>query len=174
MGNWGTDYLLRGIANLLGPGWNRPQDAVYPLSQRDGNGDDYDGAAHKYVIHFDKGQLPPAQAFWSLTMYDPEFFFVPNSINRYDLSQRNQFIANPDGSLDRYLQADSLRGTPREANWLPAPRGKFDLVLRLDSPRTTPPSILDGTCNATASAARAVVSVPGNPNAWCREQEHDR
>src|SRR6266404_283169 len=66
VGNWGTDYLLRAMANALGPGWNRPQDAVYPLSQRDGNSDDYDGAAHRYVIHFDKGQLPPAQAFWSL------------------------------------------------------------------------------------------------------------
>ena len=144
VGNWGTDYLLRAMANALGPGWNRPQDAVYPLSQRDGNGDDYDGAAHRYVIHFDKGQLPPAQAFWSLTMYDPEFFFVPNPINRYDLSQRNQFITNPDGSLDLYLQADSP-GTPQEANWLPAPRGKFDLVLRLYSPSKTTPSILNGT-----------------------------
>jgi hypothetical protein len=97
-----------------------------------------------YVIHFDKGQLPPAQAFWLLTMYDPEFFFVPNPINRYDLSQRNQFITNPDGSLDLYLQADSP-GAQREANWLPAPRGKFDVVLRIYSPRETPPSILDGT-----------------------------
>jgi hypothetical protein len=144
VGNWGTDYLLRGMANLLGPGWNRPQDAVYPLSQRDGNGDDYDGAAHKYVMHFDKGQLPPAEAFWSLTMYDSEFFFVPNSINRYDLSPRNGFVTNPDGSLDLYLQADSP-GAPHEPNWLPAPRGKFDLVLRLYAPRTPPPSILDGS-----------------------------
>jgi hypothetical protein len=144
VGNWGTDYPLRAMANFLGPGWNRPQDAVYPLSQRDGNGDDYDGAAHNYVIHFDKGQLPPAEAFWSLTMYDPEFFFVPNPINRYDLGQRNRFITNPDSSLDLYLQADSP-GTSREANWLPAPRGKFNLVLRIYAPRKTPPSILDGT-----------------------------
>jgi hypothetical protein len=132
------------VANALGPGWNRPQDAVYPLSQRDGNGDDYDGMSHEYVIHFDKDQLPPAQAFWSLTMYDPDFFFVPNPINRYELSQRNQLIANPDGSLDLYLQAGSP-GTPQEANWLPAPRGKFDLVLRLYSPSKTTPSILNGT-----------------------------
>jgi len=142
VGNWGTHYLLRAMANALGPGWNRPQDAVYPISQRDGSGDDYDGAAHNYVIHFDKGQLPPARAFWSLTMYDPEFFFVPNPINRYELSQRNQFITNSDGSLDLYLQPDSP-GAARETNWLPEPRGKFDLVLRLYSPRSTP--ILDGT-----------------------------
>ena len=61
VGDWGTDYLLRGVANLLGPGWNRPQDAVYPLSLKDANGDEYDGVSHNYVIHFAKGQLPPAQ-----------------------------------------------------------------------------------------------------------------
>ena len=70
VGNFGTDYLTRGMANLLGPGWNRPQDAVYPLSQKDAKGDAYDGAKHNYVVRFEKGQLPPADAFWSLTMYD--------------------------------------------------------------------------------------------------------
>ncbi len=144
VGNWGTDYLLRAMANALGPGWNRPQDAVYPLSQRDGNGDDYDGAAHRYVIQFDQGQLPPAQAFWSLTMYDSDFFFVPNPVNRYDLAQRDRLITNSDGSVDFYLQADSP-GKDKEANWLPAPKGKFVLVMRIYSPKKTPPSILDGT-----------------------------
>ena len=70
VGNFGTDYRLRGMANLLGPGWNRAQDAVYPLSQKDAKGDTYDGAKYKYVVRFEKGQLPPAEAFWSLTMYD--------------------------------------------------------------------------------------------------------
>ncbi len=144
VGNFGADYLLRGMANLLGPGWNRPQDAVYPLSQKDGNGDEYDGEKYKYVMRFEKGTLPPALAFWSLTMYDSDFFFVPNPINRYDLAQRDRLIPNPDGSVDLYLQADSP-GKDKEANWLPAPRGKFVLVMRIYSPRTTPPSILDGT-----------------------------
>ncbi len=144
VGNFGTDYPLRGMANLLGPGWNRPQDAVYPLSQKDANGDEYNGAEHKYAMRFEKGQLPPAKAFWSLTMYDTDFFFVPNPIDRYELSQRNHFITNPDGSVDLYLQAESP-GKDKEANWLPAPKGKFDLVLRIYSPRGTPPSILDGT-----------------------------
>jgi hypothetical protein len=144
VGNFGTDYRLRGMANLLGPGWNRPQDAVYPLSQKDANGDEYNGAENKYVMRFEKGQMPPAEAFWSLTLYDTDFFFVPNAINRYELSQRNQFITNPDGSVDLYLQAESP-GKDKEANWLPAPKGKFDLVLRIYSPRETPPSILDGT-----------------------------
>jgi hypothetical protein len=144
VGNFGTDYLVRGMANALGPGWNRPQDAVYPLSQKDANGDDYNGADHKYVIHFDKGQFPPVKAFWSLTLYDPEFFFVSNSINRYELSQRNKFVTNKDGSVDMYLQAESP-GKNKEPNWLPAPKAKFSLVLRLYWPTDEAPSILDGT-----------------------------
>jgi hypothetical protein len=143
VGNFGTDYLLRGTANLLGPGWNRPQDAVYPLSQKDVNGDEYNGSDHKYVMRFEKGQMPPVEAFWSLTMYDNDFFFVPNPINRYDVGQRNKFITNADGSVDLYVQAESP-GKDKEANWLPAPKGKFNLVLRLYWPRKLPPSILDG------------------------------
>jgi hypothetical protein len=144
VGNFGTDYRLRGMANLLGPGWNRAQDAVYPLSQKDAKGDRYDGAKYKYVVHFEKGQLPPADAFWSLTMYDDDFFFVPNPIRRYDLAQRDKLVANPDGSVDMYLQAASP-GKDKEANWLPAPKGAFKLVMRIYSPREAPPSILDGS-----------------------------
>ena len=144
VGDFGTNYRLRGMANLLGPGWNRPMDAVYPLSQKDAAGDEYDGAAHKYVMRFEKGREPPAEAFWSLTMYDTDFFFVPNAIDRYDLGQRNRFVSNSDGSVDIYLQAD-LAGKEKESNWLPAPKGKFNLVLRIYSPRATPPSILDGS-----------------------------
>jgi hypothetical protein len=135
---------LRGRANLLGPGWNRSADAVYPLSQRDADGDEYNGAEHDFVIRFEKGQMPPAAAFWSLTMHDTGFLFVPNPIDRYDLGGRNRLITNPDGSVDFYLQAGSPGGD-KEANCLPAPRGKFNLVLRIYSPKETPPSILDGT-----------------------------
>lgn len=144
VGNFGTDYLVRGMANLLGPGWNRPQDAVYPLSQKDASSDEYDGQKHKYVMRFEKGKLPPAEAFWSLTMYDGDFFFVPNAINRYDLAQRDKLIANPDGSVDLYIQAESP-GEDKDANWLPAPKGKFVLVMRIYAPRKTPPSILDSS-----------------------------
>ncbi len=144
VGNFGTDYLLRGMANLLGPGWNRPQDAVYPLSQEDANGDKYNGDKHKYVMRFEKGRMPPVKAFWSLTMYDTDFFFVDNPINRYNVSQRNAFITNSDGSVDLYIQSESPE-KDKEANWLPAPKGKFNLVLRLYWPTTSPPSILDGT-----------------------------
>jgi hypothetical protein len=149
VGNFGTDYLLRGMANLLGPGWNRPQDAVYPFSQKDANGDDYNGARHNYVMRFEKGRMPPVEAFWSLTMYDTDFFFVSNPINRYDLGRRNTFTTNSDGSVDLYIQADSP-GNGKEANWLPAPKGKFDLVIRIYAPKKSPPSILDGTWSPPA------------------------
>ncbi len=144
VGNFGTDYLTRGMANLLGPGWNRPQDAIYPLSQKDAAGDAYDGAKHQYVVRFPKGQLPPADAFWSLTMYDEDFFFVPNPIKRYDLAQRDKLVANADGSIDMFIQADSP-GPDKQANWLPAPKGKFALVMRIYQPRKAAPSLLDGS-----------------------------
>lgn len=144
VGNWGTDYLVRGMANLLGPGWNRPEDAVYPISQKDADGKTYDGSRYKYIMHFDKGGLPPVDAFWSLTIYDKDLFFVPNAINRYNLSQRNTFATNEDGSLDFYIQTESP-GKDKEANWLPAPKGEFKLVMRLYGPPKTSPTILDGS-----------------------------
>lgn len=144
VGNFGTDYLLRGMGNLLGPGWNRAEDAVYPLALKDVEGNDYDGAKNSYVMHFDKGGLPPVDGFWSLTMYDKDLFFVPNAIDRYNLSQNDTFITNPDGSIDLYIQADSP-GKDREANWLPAPKGVFKLILRVYGPSKTPPTILDGS-----------------------------
>ena len=144
VGNFGADYLTRGMANLLGPGWNRPKDAIYPLSQKDAEGHEYDGAKSAYVMHFEKGQMPPVGAFWSLTLYDGDFFFVPNPIDRYELGQRNAFVANTDGSVDLYIQADSP-GKNKEANWLPAPRGKFQLVLRMYGPTKAPPTIVDGS-----------------------------
>ena len=144
VGNWGTDYLLRATTAWLGPGWNLPADAVYPLSQKDSNGNDYNGADHKYVLHFDKGQFPPVKGFWSLTMYDENNFLAANPLNRYTLSQRDKFVTNPDGSVDLYLQADSP-SKAKESNWLPAPKAKFGVMLRLYWPKNTPPSILDGS-----------------------------
>jgi hypothetical protein len=144
VGNWGTDYLLRATTAWLGPGWNLPADAVYPLSQKDANGNDYNGADHKYVLRFEKGQFPPVKGFWSVTMYDENNFLAANPLNRYTLSQRDRFVSNPDGSVDLYLQADSP-GKAKEANWLPTPRAKFGVMLRLYWPTDTPPSIIDGT-----------------------------
>jgi len=143
-GVYGTQYLDRALITAIGLGANRPQDAVYPTGEKDADGHDFDGASKKYVVHIDKGQMPPVDGFWSFTMYDAKYFFVPNPINRYTLSSRNKFVTNPDGSVDLYLQADSP-GKAKEANWLPAPKAKFIPMLRLYWPKETPPSIIDGT-----------------------------
>lgn len=142
-GLYGTDYLQRAAVTYFGLGANRPQDAVYPTSEVDAQGNPYDGA-QQYVMHFDKGQLPPVNGFWSLTMYNSEFFLVDNPLNRYTLSQRNNLKVNADGSVDFYLQKDNP-GPDKVANWLPAPAGRFALMLRLYWPKDQSPSIIDGT-----------------------------
>jgi hypothetical protein len=142
-GIYGTDYLDRAFITAIGLGANRPQDAVYPTSEVDAEGKPYSGAS-KYVMHFDKGQLPPADGFWSLTMYNAEYFFVDNPLNRYTLSARNKLKHNTDGSVDLYVQNENP-GKDKESNWLPAPADKFVLMLRLYWPKETPPSLLDGT-----------------------------
>jgi len=142
-GTYGTNYLQRALVTEIGLGANRPQDAIYPTSEADAEGKPYDGA-NKYVMHFDKGQLPPADGFWSLTMYNGDYFFVENPLNRYNVSSRSKFNPNSDGSIDVYIQNESP-GKDKEANWLPAPKDKFILMLRLYWPREKPPSLLDGT-----------------------------
>src|SRR5262245_17481821 len=142
-GLYGTDYLQRALVTAIGLGANRPQDAVYPTSERDAAGQPYDGA-NTYVLRFAKGQLPPVNGFWSLTMYNAEYFFVDNPLNRYTLSQRNALKSNADGSIDLYIQKESP-GPDKESNWLPAPAGKFILMMRLYWPKVKDPSILDGS-----------------------------
>jgi hypothetical protein len=139
-GTYGTDYLQRAFITFFGLGANRPQDAVYPVSQADAEGKPYSGA-NRYVLRFPEGQAPPANAFWSLTMYDAEYFFVPNPLNRHTLSPRGALKYNEDGSLDLYIQNESP-GKGKENNWLPAPKGKFLLMLRLYWPKE---SLLDGS-----------------------------
>jgi hypothetical protein len=142
-GVYGTDYLDRAFITGIGLGANRPEDAVYPTSLTDTDGKPYD-ATNKYVMHFDKGDLPPVRGFWSLTMYNDKFFFVENPLNRYTLSERNKLKFNTDGSVDLYLQAANP-GPDKESNWLPAPEGRFIPMLRLYWPNDTAPSILNGT-----------------------------
>jgi hypothetical protein len=142
-GLYGTDYFMRALVTAIGLGANRPQDAVYPTSLKDADGNAYDGA-NKYVMHFAKGQLPPVRGFWSLTMYDSNYFFVANPINRYSISARQKLQSNPDGSVDLHIQKDSP-GADKESNWLPAPAGKFILMLRLYWPNEKDPSIIDGS-----------------------------
>jgi hypothetical protein len=147
-GIYGTDYLMRAFITAFGLGANRPQDAIYPMSTKDSDDRTYDGN-RKYVMRLPGGQLPPARGFWSLTMYDSGFFFVANPINRYSISARQNLKANTDGSVDLYIQKDSP-GPDKESNWLPAPAGKFQLMLRLYWPNENDPSILDGTWNIPA------------------------
>ena len=142
-GLYGTDYLMRALVTAIGLGANRPQDAVYPTSLKDAEDRSYDGA-NRYVMHFAKGELPPVEGFWSVTMYDAQHFFVANPINRYSISPRQNLKSNPDGSVELYIQKDSP-GTDGESNWLPAPAGKFILMLRMYWPNENTPSILDGT-----------------------------
>ncbi len=143
MGVYGTDYIQRAFVTAIGLGANRPQDAVYPMSQRASLVEAYEGLRN-YVLRFEKGQLPPVKGFWSLTMYDEGMFFVANPINRYSMSVRTNPKFEPDGSLVIYIQNESP-GADKEANWLPAPKGKFHLMLRLYWPDEDNPSILDGS-----------------------------
>lgn len=147
MGVYGDYYLKRAIVAQVGLGANLPEDAIYPLNLGDENGMPLDGA-NKYTIHFDKGATPPANAFWSLTLYDRDGFQVANSLNRFALSSWMPFKYNPDGSLDLYFQNESP-GADKEVNWLPAPKGPFNLTMRLYSPKSealtgrwNPPSIV--------------------------------
>lgn len=148
-GLYGTDYLNRAFVTIVGLGANRPQDAVYPFTEVDAAGEKLSGA-NRYVLRFPPGQRPTARAFWSLTMYTSDFFFVDNPLNRYTLSSRSELKSNPDGSTDLLIQADDP-GPDRQANWLPAPREEFVLMFRLYWPMEPPAfSILDGSWNPPA------------------------
>lgn len=139
MGVYGNYYLKRAIVTQLGLGANLPEDAIYPLNIGDVEGKPLDGA-NKYVLHFDKGETPPVNAFWSITLYDPEGFQVGNALDRFAVSSWMPFKTNADGSLDIYLQHENP-GKELEANWLPAPKGGFNLTMRLYGPK---PEVLNG------------------------------
>jgi hypothetical protein len=153
-GLYGTDYLQRAFITAIGLGANRPQDAIYPTSEMAANGKHYDGA-NKYVIHFPKGQMPPVNGFWSLTMYDADYFFVQNPLNRYTLSSRSKFKTNKDGSVDLFIHNTSP-GKGQESNWLPAPAGRFILMLRFYWPKD---AIIDGTWKLPA--VTPIPHIPG-------------
>jgi hypothetical protein len=150
-GRYGTNYLQRALITAIGLGANRPQDAVYPTSEGPDILKSYSGAK-KYVMHFPKGELPPAEGFWSLTMYNADYFFVENPLNRYSISARQDLKPNADGSVDLYIQNESP-GKDKESNWLPAPKDKFILMMRLYWPSEKKPSIIDGTWKIPAVKA---------------------
>lgn len=140
MGVYGNFYLKRAIVAMIGLGANQPEDAVYPLNVADANGQPLDGA-HQYVLHFNQDELPPVDAFWSVTMYDADGFQVANPLNRFAIGDRDALKYNADGSLDIYIQSTSP-GADKESNWLPAPaQGALGITMRLYAPNA---KVLDG------------------------------
>jgi hypothetical protein len=134
MGVYGNYYLKRAIVAQLGLGANLPEDAIYPLNLADDTGKPLDGA-NRYRVRFEKGAAPPVDAFWSITLYDAEGFQVANALNRFAVSSWMPFRTNADGSLDIYIQ-NASPGPRNEANWLPAPKGSFNLTMRLYAPKS--------------------------------------
>jgi hypothetical protein len=134
VGVYGNYYLKRAILAQQGLGANVVEDAIYPLNLGDETGKPLDGA-NKYTITFERGAAPPVNAFWSITLYDQEGFQVGNALNRFAVSSWMPFKYNSDGSLDLYFQNESP-GKDMEANWLPAPKGPFNLTMRMYAPKS--------------------------------------
>jgi hypothetical protein len=145
MGVYGNNYFKRAAVAAGGLGANPPEDAVYPVLATDADGAALTGDQN-YLLRFDADGLPPADAFWSVTMYDAEGFQAANPINRFALGDRDPLVYNPDGSLD-ILISHTDPGPERQANWLPAPLGPLGVTMRLYSPR---PQALDGRWNPPA------------------------
>jgi hypothetical protein len=145
LGVYGTDYMKRAVVAAFGWPANLQDDAVYPYTMIDGDGQKLTGA-NRYTLTFAKGQTPPISGFWSITMYmiDEGWWFVPNPLNKFTVSPRDNLKPNPDGSITLYFQAKSP-GVDKESNWLPAPEGEFIPMLRMYWPSQKNPSILDGT-----------------------------
>ena len=142
-GEPGNGILLRGACGAIFTGpINVPQEAMYWTTKTDGVGQKLSGQ-HDYIMHFPTGQLPPNNAFWSLTMGDARNHFVPNPINRYSVSDRSGLVPDADGSVAIYIQKAAPAG--HESNWLPSPSGNFILWLRVYLPGKT---ILEGRYKA--------------------------
>lgn len=140
MGVYGNYYMKRAIIALMGLGANQPEDAIYPNLLVDADGKPLTGDA-KYVLHFTKEELPPASAFWSVTMYDEQGFQSANAINRFAIGDRDDLKFNADGSLDLYIQHENP-GAEKQSNWLPSPAGgTLGITMRLYAPK---PEALDG------------------------------
>jgi hypothetical protein len=139
-GNW----LLRAAGARGGIYGNDAVEATYPLTRSDGDGQPLDGSKANYTLTFAKGELPPVNAFWSVTMYDGKTqLLIENPINRYLINSPMlpELKENADGSLTLYIQKDSP-GADKESNWLPAPDGPIYLAMRLYWPKTEAPSVL--------------------------------
>lgn len=139
IGRYGTDYVARAKVARAGLGANPPEDATYLQCDQDADRRPFNGS-HKYRLHFAKGETPPVRAFWSVTMYGDDGYFVANSINRFAIGDRDPLRFNADGSLDLLIQHDPPEAD-KQTNWLPAPEGTFNLNLRMYWPKE---SVLNG------------------------------
>ena len=152
------DWLKRASAAMAGIFGNNPAEATYPLARQDNAGAPLDGSKHNYTVTFPAGQLPPVNAFWSITMYDGKTqLLIANPINRYLINSPMLpgLVKNKDGSLTIYIQKNAPAGD-KKANWLPSPDGPIYMVMRLYWPKPEPPSILppgDGTWKPPAVTA---------------------
>lgn len=148
LGSYGTDYKIRAFISCIALGANLPEDAVYPNTTIDMNGDALIGSK-SYMIHMDKDQLPPVKAFWSLTAYNEDEFLIENELDRYALGSQKDLLFNEDGSLDILVQAQRPDSAFLQ-NWLPTvSEGSFSLTFRLYWPEESilkgdwlPPSIV--------------------------------
>lgn len=145
MGVYGNYYLKRAVVTMVGLGANPPEDAIYPLLVADAAGQPIVGEKD-YVQHFEKDELPPVHAFWSVTMYDKDSFQAPNPLDRFALGDRDPLHYGADGSLELYY-GPTDPGGDKTANWLPAPSGPLRIIMRLYAPRS---AALDGRWNPPA------------------------
>jgi len=143
LGTYGTEYMKRAYIGFVGLGANWAEDAVYPTCVFDINGNPLE-ASNAYQLHFEPNELPPVNAFWSITAYNEDEFLVENELNRFALGDRDPIQYNEDGSLDFYIQTNP----PEEeqlSNWLPIPEaGRFTLTMRLYWPKE---EVLNGEWN---------------------------
>ncbi len=165
-GTYGTDYSGRAVTDRIGLGAPLSKMAIYPFTITDSQLHPLSGA-NRYVAHFPASDLPfPVKSFWSMTMYDANGFFVPNSAHVYLLNNRSKLNYNRDGSLDLYIQPNAPTNAQQRANWLPSPAGKaFRLIMRLYKPVNVP-GIISGSswqppvvlqCSASGTASSGVV-----------------
>ncbi|KLW85405.1 hypothetical protein SP99_04567 [Enterobacter sp. BIDMC92] len=135
-GTYGNNYLTRAFITMVGLGANLDTDAVYSILYQDANGQAMDGKK-KYVLHFAKGQTPPTNAFWSVTMYNSDGFAVDNPLHRYAISSWMPLKQEIDGSTNIYIQSNSP-GKEKESNWLPSPSsGKTGVTMRIYWPKSS-------------------------------------
>ena len=140
-GVYGTDYLLRAAVTQAGLGANNAEEALYPFAIKDIDGKILNGT-NDYILRFNEGQLPPVNAFWSVTMYNFRNLFVDNPLDRYNINSNTEGLKNnSDGSMDIYIQNENP-GEEKISNWLPAPEGTFNMILRTYLPQE---QILNGT-----------------------------